>query len=149
MWFEQSPDNRILSWREWRNDLEKLSLEDAIQNVAQSWAKVPTVMHYLAPDQLEEWPNPWQLITDNIYCELSIALGMYYSLALLEHTSITDLKLQIYKTPNGWLNLSSVNHGKYVLNYSHGNVVNSSQLNLSQKDLVFEYLNIDLCSKFN
>lgn len=149
MWFEQSPDNRILSWREWRNDLEKLSLEDAIQNVAQSWAKVPTVMHYLAPDQLEEWPNPWQLITDNIYCELSIALGMYYSLALLEHTSITDLKLQIYKTPNGWLNLSSANHGKYVLNYSHGNVVNSSQLNLSQKDLVFEYLNIDLCSKFN
>lgn len=149
MWFEQSPDNRIIAWREWRNDLEKLSPEDAVQVVAESWAKVPTVMHYLAPDQVNEWPNPWQLITDNIYCELGIALGMYYSLALLENPQITDLKLQIYKTPEGWLNLSSANQGKYVLNYDHGKVVNSSRVSIGQKDLAFEYLNIDLCNKIN
>jgi len=105
-------------------------------------------MHYLAPDQISNWPNPWQLITDNLYCDLSIALGMYYSLALLDHPKITDLRLQVYKVPEGWLNLSSINQGKYVLNYNHGKVVNNSQLSISQKNLRFEYLNIDLCSKF-
>jgi len=149
MWFNQSPDNRIPSWRDWRNELEKLSLSEAVNKVAQDWAKVPTVTHYLAPDRIADWPNPWQLITDNLYCDLSVALGMHYSLALLEKTEITDLRLQVYRIPEGWLNLSSINQGKYVLNYNHGNVVNSSQLNISQKELVFEYLNIDLFGKFN
>lgn len=149
MWFNQSPDNRILLWRAWRDDLEKLSLDEAIEKVAHDWAQVPTVMHYLAPDNPGEWPNPWQLIADNLYCNLGIVLGMYYSLALLDNPEITDLRLQIYQTTEGWLNLSSINQGKYVLNYNHGNVVNSSQLNISQKELVFEYLNIDLFGKFN
>lgn len=149
MWFAQSPDNRILSWREWRNSLTQLPLDNIIEETAQSWAKVPTVLHYLAPDQIEEWPNPWQLITDNVYCDLSIVLGMHYSLALLEHPEITDLKLQVYQTPEGWLNLSLVNQGKYVLNYHHGKVVNSLHVKLDQKDLAFEYLNIDLCNKIN
>jgi hypothetical protein len=148
MWFNQSPDYRILLWREWRNELEKLSLSEAINKVAQDWAKVPTVTHYLAPDRIADWPNPWQLVTDNLYCDLSITLGIYYSLALLEKTEITDLRLQIYRTPEGWLNLSSVNQEKYVLNYHHGKVVNRSQLNMCEKELVFEYLDIDLCSKF-
>jgi len=148
MWFDESPDDRILSWRLWRDELEKNSLDEVVGIIAKDWSKVPVVMHYLAPDQISNWPNPWQLITDNLYCDLSIALGMYYSLALLDHPKITDLRLQVYKVPEGWLNLSSINQGKYVLNYNHGKVVNNSQLNISQKNLRFEYLNIDLCSKF-
>ena len=148
MWFNESPDNRILSWRAWRDKLEEKSLDEVAEIVAADWAKVPTVTHYLAPDQILDWPNPWQLITDNLYCDLSITLGMYYSLALLEHPTMTDLKLQVYKTCDGWLNLSLMNQGKYVLNYNHGKVVNRSQLNISQENLRFEYLNIDLCSKF-
>jgi len=148
MWFNESPDNRILSWRAWRDELEEKSLDEVAEIVAADWAKVPTVMHYLAPDQISDWPNPWQLITDSLYCNLSIALGMYYSLALLDHPRITDLRLQVYKIPEGWLNLSLINQGKYVLNYNHGNVVNTSQLSISQENLRFEYLNIDLCSKF-
>jgi hypothetical protein len=148
MWFNESPDNRILSWRAWRDKLEEKSLDEVAEIVAADWAKVPTVMHYLAPDQISDWPNPWQLITDSLYCNLSIALGMYYSLALLDHPRITDLRLQVYKIPEGWLNLSSINQGKYVLNYNHGKVVNTSQLSISQENLRFEYLNIDLCSKF-
>ena len=148
MWFNESPDNRILSWRAWRDELEEKSLDEVAEIVAADWAKVPTVMHYLAPDQISDWPNPWQLITDSLYCNLSIALGMYYSLALLDQPRITDLRLQVYKIPEGWLNLSLINQGKYVLNYNHGNVVNTSQLSISQENLRFEYLNIDLCSKF-
>jgi hypothetical protein len=149
MWFEQPQDDRILSWREWRNSLENLSKQDAVQSVAETWARVPTVLHYLSPDQINEWPNPWQLITDNVYCDLSIALGIYYSLALIESPKIDDLTLQIYKGPNGWINLSSIDQGKYVLNYNHGRVVNMSCVEKDQIELIFSYSEIDLCNKFN
>ena len=149
MWFEQPQDDRILSWREWRNSLENLNKQDAIETVAQTWARVPTVLHYLSPDQLKEWPNPWQLITDNIYCDLGICLGMYYSLALIESPKIDDLSIQIYKGPSGWINLSSIDQGKYVLNYSHGTVVNMSCVEKDNVELIFSYSEIDLCNKFN
>lgn len=149
MWFNQSPDYRILSWRSWRDDLEKLPLDEAIEKVAQDWARVPTVMHYLAPDNPGEWPNPWQLITDNLYCDLGIVLGMHYSLALLENLEITDLRLQVYQTTEGWLNLSSINQGKYVLNYHHGKVVNSLQVDTDRCNLMFDYSDTDLRNKFN
>lgn len=149
MWFEQPVDDRIIAWRSWRNNLENLSVSDIVNHVAETWARVPTVLHYLSPDQPDEWPNPWQLITDNVYCELGICLGMYYTLALIESPKLNDLTVQIYRTPDGWLNLSSVDQGKYVLNYNHGTVVNNSCVNKDQLNLVFEYSKIDLCNKFN
>lgn len=149
MWYQKPIDDRIISWRAWRNDLENLSIENIVKCVAKTWATVPTVLHYLSPDQPDHWPNPWQLITDNIYCDLSICLGMYYSLALIESPEIQDLRLQIYKTSNGWINLSSINQGKYVLNYSHGNVVNKSCVQEDRLELIFDYSKIDLCNKFS
>jgi hypothetical protein len=149
MWFEQPPDDRIIAWREWRNGLENLSVEQALEEVASTWARVPTVLHYLAPDQINEWPNPWQLITDNIYCDLAICLGMYYTLALIEQPKIQDLQLKIYQGPEGWINLSSIDQGKYVLNYNHGTVVNMSCVEKDNAKLIFSYLEIDLCNKFN
>lgn len=149
MWFEKPIDARIISWRSWRNDLENLPQEDVLNSVANMWARVPTVPHYLSPDQPDHWPNPWQLVTDNIYCDLSICLGMFYSLALIESLKIQDLRLQVYKTPNGWLNLSSIDQGKYVLNYNHGTVVNMSCVKKDQIELIFDYSKIDLYDKFN
>jgi hypothetical protein len=149
MWSNQPCDFRILSWRDWRISLEKLPKDEIVTRVADAWASVPTVLHYLSPDQPNEWPSPWQLISDNIYCDLGICLGMYYSLALVESPKFTDLKIQIYRTPNGWVNLSSIDQGKYVLNYNHGSVVNKSCVQADQIDLIFEYSEIDFCNKFN
>ena len=149
MWFNQPADGRILEWRNWRNSLEHLPVEQVLEEVAATWARVPTVLHYLAPDQPAEWPTPWQLVTDNIYCDLSICLGMFYTLALIETPRMRELTLQVYRSAEGWVNLSSIDRGKYVLNYDHGRVVNMSCVQKDCLKLTFEYSKIDLCSKFN
>lgn len=149
MWFNTSPQQRIVSWRDWRNSLENQPAEEIIKTVASTWAQVPTVMHLLSPDQPEEWPRAWRLINDNYYCDLAICLGMFYSLALLENPKFDDIEIKIYKTPNGWINLSSVDQGKYVLNYSHGQVVNSAQVEKDDMELAYVYSKIDLYDKFN
>lgn len=150
MWFEEAEDHRIVSWRNWRTHLNSLPRDQILLEVAKTWSHVPTVMHLLAPDQVDSWPNPWQLITDNYYCDIAINLGMFYSLALVESTKFDDLCIKIYRTSDGWLNLSSVDQGKYVLNYSHGEIVNMSQVEETSKEkrLLYQYSYIDLEHKF-
>ena len=149
MWFNQPADLRITCWRDWRNSLENKNKEEILREVAATWAKVPSVMHFLTPDDVHNWPNAWRLIYDNYYCELGICLGMYYTLTLLETTKFNDIKIEIHKTPDGWINLSSIDQGKYVLNYSHGCVVNSQQVLKRDLNLMYEYSNIDLSNKIS
>lgn len=149
MWFNQPTDMRILSWRNWRQSLENKPKEDVIKEVASTWAKVPTVSHLLAPDTVDEWPRAWRLITDNYYCDLGICLGMFYSLVLIDNPVIDDIVLNIYQTDSGWINLSLIDQGKYVLNFDYGQVVNSEHAALSKLNLKYSYSKIDLLHKFS
>jgi len=151
MWFNEPEDSRIVSWRHWRESLNSLPKDEILQKVVDTWSQVPTVMHLLSPDQPRDWPNPWQLITDNYYCDLAINLGMFYSLALVESVKFDDICIEIYKDLNGWINLSSVDQGKYVLNYSHGKIVNRSYVEETnqEKKLLYKYSYIDFEHKFN
>jgi hypothetical protein len=78
----------------------------------------------LHPDFLSEWPNPWELINDNMYCTYGRALGMIYTLLLL---GIKDIDLVLAKDDNSEeVVLVTVNDAKYILNYWPDTVVNNS-----------------------
>ena len=149
MWFNEPPDRRIISWREWRNSLEGLPHDNVVEEVCRAWSRVPTVLHYLAPDQVDDWPNPWELIYTNIYCDLAITLGMTYTLCLLENPAFDDVVLKIYRTSNGWTNLSSIDQGKYVLSYHYGRIVNSQCVSENTMTLAYSYSKVDLSEKFS
>lgn len=152
MWFDSPKEFRILTWREWRDTLNNKSKEEVLQEIATAWAQVPRGSQMIAQDTLEEWPNPWQLISDNYYCDLSIALGMCYTILLLDnyHDLYEDVSLNIYKENNNWINLSSIDGGKYVLNWNVGEIVNIEHIAKNHKlQLTFSYSNIDLLNKIS
>jgi hypothetical protein len=84
------------------------------------WWQVPTVNHYLHWDDHAHWPTPWEMLADNIFCELARAVGMLYTVAMLERTDITD----VYLTQTKRYNLVQVNGGKYILNWCPGDILN-------------------------
>lgn len=149
IWHDISCRDRILKWREWRNTLSLLPLNDCLTEVAVAWAKAPVVNHYLTPDDINEWPDPWNLINDNIYCDLSITLGMFYTLSLSDNSHIpNNISIEIYKTNDGWVNLCSLDNGLYMLNWEPRTIVNKSTIpNLGNP--IFSYSKIDLQSKLN
>lgn len=149
IWHDISCRDRILRWREWRNTLSTLALDECLKEVATAWAKAPVVNHYLIPDDIKEWPDPWNLINDNIYCDLGIALGMFYTLSLCDNPHVSDnIRIEIYKSSDGWTNLCSVDDGLYMLNWTQRAVVNKSTIpNLGNP--TFSYSKIDLTSKLN
>jgi hypothetical protein len=145
--FNISNQERLAVWRKFRQSLEPLSYEDKMKSVSDFWSKAPRVNFYLNPEHVKEWPDPWELITDNMYCDIAVALGMTYTLALTDGIDPSRLKLQIMRSRQQSLevNLSVVDQGLYVLNYSQNEVLNISQLPRDLYSLYqFDYIDLNL-----
>jgi hypothetical protein len=124
MWFDGRSETKILNWREFRNNLS--NWPDDIALVAEAWKQAPTTNRYLCTDNLDIWPDAWELITNNNYCDIGISLGMLYTLYYSSYPYKDTLKLQGFrlKKSHSEYNLLLCQQGKYTLNYNVGDVVN-------------------------
>jgi hypothetical protein len=122
--FSGKAETKILDWRDFRNNL--VSWPDDINTVTKMWAKAPLSNHYLSFDNVETWPDAWTLIKDGVYCDISVALGMFYTLYYSSYEHKTQMELHHYHFPHEHrtLNLVSLEQGKYMLNYQLGEAVN-------------------------
>lgn len=117
-------ETRLRSWVELRNSIVDSTTKNQCIEIDRFWQRVPTVNHYLHPDFIHEWPDPWQLISDNTYCYYARALGIIYTLLLLGNKNIA---LVLAKDDNNnEVVLVLVDNAKYVLNYWPDMVVNIS-----------------------
>jgi hypothetical protein len=114
---------RLRSWVDLRNKVSRLRLLDQVLEIDNFWQRVPTQNHYLHTDYIKDWPNPWQLLSDNTYCNYARALGMIYTLLLLGNKNI-DLVDAVDDNSNEVV-LVLVDDAKYVLNYWPDTVVNN------------------------
>lgn len=145
------PDERLREWKAFRNELGKKNLSDAAQSVTVLWSYAPYVTYYLDPDKdnsTAPWPDPWTLLYENYYCDLAKSLGMLYTLYLSEHKpKDIELVISVDSEDRQVYNLVQFSQGKYILNFSFNEVVNSTQL---PKTLVVRHrysakdLNLDL-----
>jgi hypothetical protein len=116
-------ETRLRSWVDLRNKLLNQPTLDQIIEIDRFWQRVPTQTHYLHADFIKDWPNPWQLLSDNTYCYYSRALGMIYTLLLL---GTENIELVEAKDDNSnEVVLVLVDNAKYVLNYWPDTVVNN------------------------
>jgi len=79
---------RLHLWSTLKENLKGKSTEEICIEVDKFWQQAPLLNHYLHPADVQEWPNPWQLLSDNDYCEYARGLGMVYTLLLLDINNI-------------------------------------------------------------
>lgn len=143
--FKLSPYDRLSRWKEFRLSINNLTLQHALQNTIELWASCPFRPYYLDPNEPKHWPDPWQLILENNYCDIAKSLGIVYTLHLSNH------RLDIQPEIRAYFNLSNkciyhiayLNQGKYVLNLVEDRVVNKEHINQEFK-LVRCYTATDL-----
>lgn len=130
MWNE-FPSDRLRWWHNFRLDLDKMPLSEAVLKTNHLWSYCPQQKYYLLYNEVAEWPNPWELIYDNVYCDIAKCLGIMYTLYLTNH--IPSLEIRQYKdtATNTLYNLVFVDRGKYVLNLEYNTVVNKTQIDSS------------------
>lgn len=122
--FQIGYETRLRAWYELRQQLDGHSTEDICVNVDKFWQLCPLVNHYLHTDYMDEWPNPWELISENNYCPYARALGMIYTLLLLGVEGI-DLVDAVDNNSEDVV-LVLVDNAKYILNYWPDSVLSNS-----------------------
>jgi hypothetical protein len=114
--------DRLAAWHDLRVAAQTLPLEPALDLIAQWWDKTPWTPYYLHWDDQPKWPDPWQLLDDNVFCEVARGLGILYTISMLNHDEIASADLVL--TEDG-RNLVLVNKELYILNWESGVVVNT------------------------
>lgn len=107
-----------------RSTLEDQDIKTKCVEVDKWWQAVPLVGHYLHTDYVHEWPNPWELLAENHYCNIARGLGMFYTLYLLGVKDIAFVEAKDYN--NEEVVLVLVDNAKYILNYWPDTVVNNN-----------------------
>lgn len=115
---------RLESWNRLRDQTQTLSAEHALQKINAWWFDAPWKPYYLHWDDIKTWPDPWELLSDNYYCDLARALGILYTITLLDRADLGDATLVLTETGD---NLVLVSKSKYILNWDRDTIVNTIQ----------------------
>lgn len=83
------------SWREFRDSLE--SSEDPFREIINLYKQAPFVRVHTDPWDQKTWPDPWELLFENKYCEFCTVLGICYSLQLTERFKDSSFEIHISK----------------------------------------------------
>lgn len=115
---------RLESWNSLRDSCQTLPLEQALEAINTWWFNVPWKPYYLHWDDQSTWPDPWQLLSDNHYCDLARGLGILYTITLLDRADLTSAELVLTEEGD---NLVLVEKLKYILNWDKDTIVNTIQ----------------------
>lgn len=119
MW-SQNFNDRLESWSTLRLQCKTLEREAAIQAINSWWFQTPWTPYHLHWDDRANWPDPWQLLSDNIYCPLARALGILYTICIIDREDLQDAVL----VDTGSDNLVLIDQEKYILNWDQSQVLN-------------------------
>jgi hypothetical protein len=127
MWHRSYAD-RLQSWHGLRTNSQSLSLVPCLETINGWWMRCPWTSYYLHWDDLGQWPDPWQLLQDNRFCDLARGLGILYTVAMLDRDDFGTVVLAQCDHDN----LVLVADGKYVLNWQRDSIVNITPGPVSQ-----------------
>jgi hypothetical protein len=113
---------RLASWNLLRDRCQNLPLKSALDEINRWWFNAPWRPYYLHWDDQPTWPNPWQLLSDDVYCDLARGLGIVYTISMLDRVDMAPTTLIL--TEDG-SNLVQVAKEKYILNWKAEQIVNT------------------------
>ena len=119
MW-KTTYQERLADWFNLRQAAEELPQENQLALINDWWFRAPIVNHLIYWEDQSTWPSPWDLLVNNGYCDLARALGIVYTLQMLDNQLYTTL--EIIRTSQD--NLVQVDSGKYILNWAPGELLN-------------------------
>lgn len=119
MWFSNFAQ-RLESWQQLRLTVQSESALVAAEAVNQWWFRAPWSAYHLHWDDQSDWPDPWQLLSDNMYCPVARGLGILYTITMIDHPELQDAVL----ADTGTDNLVLIANEKYILNWDQSRVLN-------------------------
>ena len=111
---------RLESWARLRAQASTTDAETALAAINSWWFQTPWRAYHLHWDDQAVWPDPWQLLSDDLYCPLARGLGILYTITMLDRPDLQDAVLAEVDSDN----LVLVAKKKYILNWDPEQMLN-------------------------
>ena len=111
---------RLESWARLREQASTADAETALAAINSWWFQTPWRAYHLHWDDRLLWPDPWQLLSDDLYCPLARGLGILYTITMLDRPDLQDTVLIEVDSDN----LVLVGKKKYILNWDPEQMLN-------------------------
>ena len=125
-------EERLTAWNQLRQSTKNLPIETALTQINSWWFQVPWRAYHLHWDDRLDWPDPWQLLSDDLYCPLARGLGILYTISMLDRPDLQDVVLAEFGSDN----LVLVDNEKYILNWDSDTIVNINPAGLRTRHSV-------------
>jgi len=125
-------EERLTAWNQLRQSTKNLPIETALTQINSWWFRTPWRAYHLHWDDRLDWPDPWQLLSDDLYCPLARGLGILYTITMLDRPDLQDAVLAEFGSDN----LVLVNQKKYILNWDSDTIVNINPAGLRTRHSV-------------
>lgn len=86
-------EDRLIAWKNLRSRLDYE--EDPVQCAIDFWKPIPEVSRSIDPYDAKTWPDPWEMIEENSFCEYTKVLAIGYTLMLTEKCKDWHYEIQI------------------------------------------------------
>ena len=122
-------DHKLSNWLKLRREIDSTGeLAIALNKVADYWHNPPFTPYYLSSDSTE-WPDPWTLVRDDVFCDVAKALAMLYTIYFSKYKDHINLEIRVFKClKTGYeYNTVWINDGEHILNCDR-TVISKEQL---------------------
>jgi hypothetical protein len=116
-WINTPNEERLRLWKKFRFDINHLSLEAQLDEVAKFFQSMPIGHRSLDYYDPEGWPTPWEILFYGTFCTNSISLLMFHTLSMVGREPVLDLV-----DDSGDVYLLPIIDYQYILNYELGKV---------------------------
>lgn len=122
--FQNDYETRLQNWHDLKEKIKNQDLKTKCIEVDKWWQQAPLVSRHLHILDTENWPNPWELLVENTYCEVARGLGMCYTLYMAGEKTVEFVEAADVSGNDVVIVL--VDDAKYILNYWPDTVLNNS-----------------------
>lgn len=116
-------------WAQFRQSLS--DSDQVLADIANFWSETKLIPfnHSVDPYNSNSWPNPWTIIDQGKYDDLTLAIMIGYTIKLTEQfkDSSVEIRTMVDSARTRLYNLVYVDSA-YVLNYARDQVVNAQDI---------------------
>jgi len=122
-------EDKLDKWVKFRHSLS-LSLTP-LEDIADYWGKVKLIQfnRMIDPYHSRSWPNPWEIIANGQYDDLTLAIMIGYTIKLTDQfkDSTVEVRTMVDRNRTRLYNVVYIDN-KYVLNYDRFRVVKAQDI---------------------
>lgn len=126
-WYD-SYTNRILAWRQFREQQATVPLAAALTAINHWWHQSPIKKVHTLIEDPKTWPEPWVLLKNLSYCDIERALGMYYTIMLADRNDVKTCEISIFYNDVGERLSAVIVNKDRVLNVDSNATINITDI---------------------